>query len=750
MDDASTTTPFDQARSAVSGGADPRAAADDLVATMTDDEKLWCLDGDAPAWAGLTFLQGGGYHEAPFHAARVDRVGLPGVSFSDGPRGVVIGNATCFPVTMARGATWDPALEERIGEVIGLELRASGANLTGAVCVNLVRHPAWGRAQETYGEDPFHVGEMGAALTRGLQRHALATVKHFAVNSMENARFRVDIEIDDVALHEIYLPHFRRIVDEGVAAVMSAYNQVNGTYCGDHRVLLTEILRDEWGFDGFVISDWVFGMRDAATSLVAGLDIEMPYRMVRAVHLAEQLERGEATWADVDAAVARIVSTLLRFDHVLSQPDPPRATIGAELHRTLAREVAGRSVLLLRNGECDGAPALPLSRSIGSIAVVGDLADTVNLGDGGSSDVYSLENVTVLAGVTAAVPNARVLHRDGSDVEGAVEAARGADAAIVVVGYTAEHEGEYIGDAGIDLAYLFPKADDPALVEAFEAEVADLPPTIKPPRVADRQDFGFSKGGDRESVRLLPADVELIRAVGAANPRTIVVLQAGSAVVCSEWDGGVAAIVQAFYGGEQAGHGLADVLFGDVNPSARLPFTIPADESDLPPFDRDADRFTYDRWHGWWRSEHLGLTPAYPFGFGLSYTTFELTAVDVALDDGEVVARGEVVNTGDRDGADVVQIYAELPDREAPRRLVGFRRVEVGAGDATEFEIRVPVAALARRDPERRAWVAPTGVHRFAVARFATDPDAVVVALDVGRPSARSEPGVSGTDGSSS
>src|SRR3954471_16434831 len=171
---------FDEARAAVAGGMAAGEAARALVAEMTAEERLWCLDGDAPTWAGLAFLGDDGYHKAPFAAAEVDRVGLGGVHFSDGPRGAVVGNATCFPVSMARGATWDPELEERVGDAIGRELRAIGANLTGAVCVNVLRHPAWGRAQETYGEDPFHVGELGAAFTRGLQRHVLACVKHFA------------------------------------------------------------------------------------------------------------------------------------------------------------------------------------------------------------------------------------------------------------------------------------------------------------------------------------------------------------------------------------------------------------------------------------------------------------------------------------------------------------------------------------------------------------------------------------------
>ena len=202
-----------------------------------------------PFWAGLDLPgRGRATTRARSGPPGSSGSGCPGFAFSDGPRGVVVDRATCFPVSMARGATWDTDLEERIGEAIGQELRAVGADLYGGVCVNVLRHPAWGRAQETYGEDPYHVGEMGAALTRGVQRHAMACVKHFACNSMENARFTVDITVDEAALHEVYLPHFRRIVDEGVAVVMSAYNSVNGEWCGENGALLTEVLRDEWGF----------------------------------------------------------------------------------------------------------------------------------------------------------------------------------------------------------------------------------------------------------------------------------------------------------------------------------------------------------------------------------------------------------------------------------------------------------------------------------------------------------------------
>jgi beta-glucosidase len=222
--------------------------ARDLLAQLTLDEKIAMMCGDPPFWSGMAEMMGGGYGDHPWPAGVIPRLGIPGIQFVDGPRGIILEGATTFPVSMARGATWDLDLEERVGDVIGTELRALGGNLFGGVCINLLRHPAWGRAQETYGEDPYHLGEMGAALTRGVQRHAMACAKHYALNSMENARFKVDVRISPRALHEIYLAHFKRVVDEGVAAVMSAYNSVNGEWCGQNKVLLTDILKKRWGF----------------------------------------------------------------------------------------------------------------------------------------------------------------------------------------------------------------------------------------------------------------------------------------------------------------------------------------------------------------------------------------------------------------------------------------------------------------------------------------------------------------------
>src|SRR5689334_20936773 len=310
--DSPAGSAFDEAVNRVRHGSEALDVARDLFAMLANDERLWLLDGDTDFWPGLQALRTGDFNVRPFVHGEVPRLGIPGLRFSDGPRGCVIGPSTCFPVSAARGATFDVGLEEEVGDVIGREVRAAGANIYGGVCVNLPRHPAWGRAQEVYGDEPQHLGEMGAALTRAVQRHAMATVKHFALNSMENARFTVDVTVDEATLHDVYLPHFKRVVDEGVAAVMSAYNSVNGEWCGQNGPLLTDVLGHQWGFDGITISDWVWGLRNAAASLEAGLDLEMPFRQLRARDLPTALDEGSASWEAVERAGTGLLAAQLR------------------------------------------------------------------------------------------------------------------------------------------------------------------------------------------------------------------------------------------------------------------------------------------------------------------------------------------------------------------------------------------------------------------------------------------------------
>ena len=674
-------TAFDDAAQRVAQGADPRAEADALVAMMTLEEKLGCLSGEPAFWPGVVDLTTGGYHAHGWPAARVERLGIPGLNFADGPRGCVLGPSTTFPVSMARGASFDPALEERIGDAIGAELRASEATFTGAVCMNLLRHPAWGRAQETYSEDPCHLGEMAAALTRGLQRHVMACMKHFACNSMENARFTVDVIAEERALHEVYLPHFKRVASEGVAAVMSAYNSLNGRWCGDSYPLLTEILREEWGWDGLVVTDFIMGLRDPVASVQTGCNIEMPFRQQRAQVLPDAVATGELDVADVDARVAETVATFLRFRHVFHNRGD-RSIIGCAPHRALAREAAIESMVLLRN-----ADLLPVDPStLGKIAVLGPLAAVPNLGDGGSSNVlHTPDPVTLLAGIeAAALPRGvNVVHNDRD-----ASVAAGADLAVVVVGYTRHDEGEYMDDGGTVFLKLAPAMDhpelglsDPSQAESLMAGFGDSGAVA-----------GSSKGGDRASLRMHPEDEQLIAAAAAVCDRVAVAVMAGSAVVMP-WLDTVEAALMVWYPGSEGGHALADVLFGQAEPGGRLPFAVPHQESDLVDFDRDAETAVYGLLHGQWHLDAQGTKAHLPFGHGLGYTTFELGEAEVRED--QVVVG--VTNTGQRSGSTVVQVYGSVPGSayERPaKRLVGFTKVRLDAGESADAAIRLDLSQL--------------------------------------------------------
>ena len=417
-------------------------AAERLIRQLSDKEVLWLLDGDSRVPDLVKMAKK--FSTVALTGGALPRLGIPGIRFSDGPRGVIIGHSTAFPVTMARAATWEPDLEERVGQAMGLEARAAGANYLGAVCVNLLRHPAWGRAQECYGEDPVLIGRMGAGLTRGLRRNVMACVKHFALNSMENARFTIDVTVDDHALHEVYLPHFKTVVDAGVDSVMSSYNSVNGDFADVNKVLLTDVLREEWGFDGFVSSDWVFGVHDAVRSLEAGMDVEMPMRLLRARELPKALESGRLARETVLASARRILATTLRHYAMRDEGEPPASVVAKAEHRMLARHVAARGAVLLKNEHVDGTAVLPLATTIRRLAVIGGLATEDNLGDHGSSRVRPPATSSPLDGLREALPHSQIVYVDGSDPTAAAHAASDADAAIVVAGMTWNDEGEFI------------------------------------------------------------------------------------------------------------------------------------------------------------------------------------------------------------------------------------------------------------------------------------------------------------------
>ena len=711
---------YDDAVGRVREGADPFAEAAVLFEQLTETERLGLLDGDLGFFEGMSTMMGG-YNLVPYVHGAVDRLGIPGTRFVDGPRGCVSGHGTAFPVSMARGATWDVALEERVGEAIGAELRSQGGNFFGGVCINLPRHPAWGRIQETYSDEPYQLGEMGAALTRGVQRWAMACAKHYALNSMENKRFEVDVTIDEADLHETYLPHFKRCVDEGVAAIMTAYNSVNGEWCGQNRYLLTDVLRDQWGWDGITVSDFVWGLRDAAASLEAGLDLEEPLAQVRAQHLRRQIDAGEATWDSVRRSGVRLIAAQLRSYATRVEADPDPSVMASDAHRALAQEVAERAMVMLANEPVDGRPVLPLSHDFaGRIVVAGRLADAPNLGDAGSSNVRQPSHVTPLAGIRAAFPGADVVHVEDDDPEAVAEAATAADVVLVVVGFDKYYEGEYVGADTMtnpDLLALFPPLPPELAGEMGEA------------MSGEGSIMTEGMGGDRASLSLRESDERLIAAAAAANPRTVVVLVGAGTIMMEAWRGTVPAILLMWYAGMEGGHALGRVLAGDVDPSGRLPFAIPADPDDLPPFDRDATAVTYGHLHGQRLIDARGSRAAFPHGWGLSYTTVETeSAVVTARDDESVTLDVTLLNHGERSGRHVVQVYGSRADgRHAGERfVVGFAPVEVGAGERVTLPVRCSLSPLATWDAGHRMLIVPAGDVRLFVGAHAHD-DAVVV-----------------------
>lgn len=661
----------------------------DLLSQMTLDQKIGLMHGASGGLVDGTWLVDG-----------IPDLDVPGLHMLDGPRGLsrfTTLHGTAWPVGMMRGATWDPALERRVGAALAVEHRSAGADVVLAPTINVLRHPRWGRAQETYGEDTHLLGEMGLGFVEGVQsEHLLASVKHFAANSIENTRHTVDVQMAERTLREVYLPHFRRVVIDGHAgSVMSAYNRLNGLYCDENGHLLTEILRDEWGFAGFVESDWVLGTHRSAGSVIAGLDIEMPvashFRDLRADY-----ESGALDQATIDARVREILRGMFCFG---LDEAPPRAR-GTRIddptqretpeHLALAREVARRGMVLLRN---EGA-ALPLDAAVTSIVVVGRNADEENIGDDGSSDVTPTSVVTALEGLVARGGAAvSVTHVPGTTLDAAAMASvAAADAVIVVTGLQHDDEGE--GDLG---------------------------------------------HGDRASLDVPADEVALIHAVAALSSRVVVVLEAGATLITSPWEDDVEAILFAFYPGSSGGDALADVVFGDAAPSGRLPFSIPVLESDLPAFDDTSATVTYDYLHGYrWLDGH-GTAAAYPFGFGLTYTTFSLSSLRTSatsLAPGDTIdVTVTVSNDGDVRAIDTVELYvAALGSTvtRAPEDLRAFGQIDLAARATGDVTLSLRADDLRYWDETSDAWVLEPIDYEIRVGAFAGDPAALTATVHAG------------------
>ena len=600
------------------------------------------------------------YNPTPIEAGRIDRRGIEGIRFTDGPRGVVMGNCTAFPVPMARGATFDPALEAEVGDAIGVEARTLGANLFAGVCINLLRHPAWGRAQETYGEDTHLLGEMGAALVRGTQRHVMACVKHYACNSMENSRFWVDVRIDPADLRDLYLPHFKRCVDEGASAVMSAYNKVNGHWCGQNRELFD---RDPEGGVG------LRRLRDVGLPLGGarrpGRLLQCRPRPRDALPLAVQ----EA--ATGHAPVPGVRGPPRRRGHPAPAPTgaPARgaASPSATGPRRSARpSTAGWPAGWPSRGRCYSRTATPCPstpRPSGRWPSSGSWPRCRPPVTRGRARSTRPRWSTCSTGCAPwpppmAWPSPTTME---APPERALALAGRCDAVIVAAGNSFEDEGEWIGRSG----------------------------------------------GDRRRLTVAPADERLIEALAGAHPRTTVVLLGGSAFVTDPWRAKVGALVAAWYPGMEGGRAVADILFGHEIPGGRLPCSWPASTTQLPPFKRFTRKIAYGPLHGYRMHEAEGTRPAYPFGYGLGYTKVEWEGPEVVgAEAGRVQARVRLHNRGSRPGVTVVQGYVAEPlgsDPRPLRTLRAFKKVRIEAGGSAEVTLDLPLPPGATG-----AWVGPS------------------------------------------
>ncbi|XVQ07283.1 glycoside hydrolase family 3 C-terminal domain-containing protein [Spirillospora sp. CA-255316] len=590
--------------------------------------------------------------------------------------------ATCFPPAVGLAQSWDADLVERVGAALGAEARALGVDVLLGPGVNIKRDPRCGRNFEYYSEDPLLSGVLGAAWVRGLQRQGVgASVKHFAANNQEHERMRVSADIDERPLREIYLRAFERVVRIARPwTVMAAYNRLNGVPATQHRWLLTDVLREEWGFDGVVVSDWG-AVGDRVAALEAGLDLQMPGGDPEPDALVvEAVTAGRVPPAVLDASTARILGLGRRAEAGRRLP----ANVDADAHHALAREAAGRSIVLLKN---DG-PILPLAAA-GTIAVIGRFAAEPRFQGGGSSRINARRIDAPLEEIRALAGDAEVRYAPGFPVHGTTDTAAPdlrADAARVA--------------AGSDVAVVFLGLDN-----AQESE-----------------------GADREDIELPAAQVELLRAVATVQPRIAVVLTHGGVLRLRPIADLAPAIVDGALLGEAGGGAIADVLFGAINPSGRLAETVPIRLEDAPsylnyPGENLHVRYGEGLFVGYRGYDARDLEVEFPFGHGLSYTTFAYDDLRVAADDDGLTVAVTVTNTGAVDGREIVQFYATGPHGivRPPRELIAFTAVTLAAGAGSRVEMRIPRADLAFWETRARAWVVQGGEYVIAVAASSRD-----------------------------
>jgi len=641
--------------------------ARDIVAQMTLDEKIAQLHGTQKSNEFRVVLA-------------LPRLGIPALTVANGPAGMGpagpghSGKATALPAPISLAATWDIAAARVNGDIAGGEAAGLGNLLLESPDINIARTPHNGRTFEGFGEDPFLAGQLAVANIEGIQSHGvIANVKHYVANNQEQFRHTINEVIDERTLREIYLPAFEASVKEGhVGSLMGAYNQVNGHFCCENDFLLNQVLKKEWGFNGFVTSD--FGaVKSTVPTAKAGLDLEMPSGKYWGESLKKAVDSGEVPASLLDEKLIRRYRTMMAFgywDHPPERhPIPPENAAGA-------LKLGEEGVVLLKNS----GDLLPLkTNGVHSIALIGPFAGRAMTGGGGSSHVQPFLTVNPVEGMQKVVgDNVKIQEDDGADIPRAVAVATNADVVVLMLG-DRQTEGR----------------DHPIALE-------------------NNQD-------------------ELAAAVLAANPRTIVVLKTGGPVLMP-WVDHSSAIVEAWYPGEEDGAVVANVLFGIADPSGKLPITFPKRDEDLPthtpeqyPGIDGVAHYSEGLLVGYRWYDAKNIEPLFPFGFGLSYTKFSYDKLKISPPDSanNVTVEFTVTNTGDRAGAEVAQLYLGLPSvpdaPEPPRELKGFRRVELNPGQSATIQFSLDARSLSYWDDASRGWKVGAGNYKVYAAASSRD-----------------------------
>ena len=688
------------------------------------------------------------------------RLSIPGYRYMDGPRGVRWYNSqygtTVYPVAAARASGWDPELERLIGKSVADEMRDLGRHVHLAPTINQVSHPRWGRAQESYGEDTHLLGVMGASYITGVQYdptvldpadpyqtvqdtyRVQACAKHFAANNIEDQRIYVNAVVDDRTLREVYLPHFKKAVDAGVSAIMASYNRVNGDYSCYSKTLLRDILKDEWKFKGFVISDW-FAKGNSLNSPPAGLDVEMPFstgvfpsifdsQYFYGPNLTTQVNSGLVDQTYVDESVLRLLYAKTH-SHVMDkwQRDtsslPWKATgsswtpwlTKSDHTQELALQSAREGMVLLKNGPTRslGDDVLPLDRNaVNRIAVVGKFAASENMGDKGSSDAKVVDGslvITPYEGIHAGLPA-------NNDISAAMADCTGA-AKCVTTSATVDAASQ-AADVIVVIAAYFP-ADLARSSAGEEGEWKDRVSMSLPQRDLDNIAAAVALKGTKPSLKV------------------VVVVKSGGVAVMHDWIGGVDAVVQSWYAGMREGQALSEILFGDVNPSGKLCQSIPVLESDLPVFNNTTQGdVQYGYYHGYRWLDKQGIAPEFAFGFGQHYTTFAYSNLQVVnptvSDTSTLSVTVDVTNTGERPSSEVVQAYVGFDNTAVKdtwgrpvKQLEAFARAaDIAPGETRTVSLGIAVSDLAYWDAASKSMKVEKMVHQLYVGPSSdtTDP----------------------------